>query len=611
MAIVGRMRPTLTQEQARAEASALGARIANDSPESRGLGMRADPLEDWMIAEVRPAILVLLGAVAFVLLIACANLANLFLVRAAARQREIAIRTALGATRGRLLRQLLTESILLSAAGGLIGLVLAFWATEALNGLGQDVLPRMRPVSIDGRVLAFTLGVSLLTGILFGLAPALQGSSIPLRESLAESAPTLHGRRRLTAALVVAEVALSLILLVGAGLLIKSTYRLLGVEVGFDPRNVLTAEIHLPAEKYTDAKLARAFSSAAYTRAAGFYDQLIAGLRALPGVRAVGAVSGLPLSGDSWGKRIVFYDRPLPATANELPQITNFVVAGDYFRALGIRVRGRVFTDRDGLDAPRVAIVSQELVRRYWKGEDPIGKVISTNAPRELAPLETIPLDYKPDRFTVVGVADDVRTGGLEHSPGPVVYVPFAQGCEGELTLFVTLRAERDPLALMAPLRDEVRRVDPDQSIANISTFESRVSRAAAQPRLQSSLLGFFAAIALLLAAIGIYGVMAVAVVQRTREIGIRMALGAVRRDVLALVVRQGFALAAIGLLVGVAGALALTRVMQSMLFSVSATDPAVFATIVALLAAVALAACYLPARRATGVSPLVALRHE
>jgi putative ABC transport system permease protein len=301
----------------------------------------------------------------------------------------------------------------------------------------------------------------------------------------------------------------------------------------------------------------------------------------------------------------------LPSNADDLPQIQYQVVAGDYFRALGIRVRGRVFTERDGVNAPPVAIVNQELARRYFKGEDPIGKVLSTNVPRELVPLDIVPLDFRPQRHTIVGVAGDVRYAGLERAPGPLVYAPFAQGAEGSLSMFVTVRTDGNPLALVAALREQVRRTDPDQAVANVSSFDARLSRAVAQPRLQTGLLGLFATMAVLLAAIGIYGVMAVVAVQRTKEIGIRMALGARRRDVLALVVRQGFALAAAGLVIGVAGALALTRVLRSLLFSVSATDPAVFASIVGLLALVALLACYLPARRAARVDPMVALRHE
>jgi putative ABC transport system permease protein len=610
--VIGRLRRGVALEQARADLAGIAQQIGRELPESRGLGMDLASLEDEMVGGVRAAVLVLLGAVGFVLLIACANLANLLLVRAAARRREIAIRAALGASRGRIVRQLLTESVLLAVLGGAAGLMVAFWAMEALNSIDHAVLPRMREVSLDGRVLAFTLLVSLLTGVLFGLAPALQGSAIDLRESLSEtSSGASSHRRRLTSALVVAEVALALVLLAGAGLLMKSMYRLLHVNAGFDPQGVLTAELALPAHKYVDQRLLRAFSPAATARAAAFFDELIAGVRALPGVRAAGAVYSLPLGGDTWGKRMVLWDRPLPGNADELPEIQYQVVAGDYFQALGIRVRGRAFTEADDLRAPMVAIVNRELARRYFPGEDPIGKEIAVNAPPELAPAGLFPPDYRPQRATVVGVADDVRYAALNRAPGPLVYMTYAQGAEGSSSMFLAVRAESDPVALIAPLRELVRRIDPDQAIGTVSTFEARLSRAVAQPRLQTGLLGVFAAMAVLLAAIGIYGVMAVAVVQRTKEIGIRMALGAMRRDVLALVVRQGFALAAAGLAIGVAGALALTRVLRSLLFSVSATDPAVFAGIVALLALIALLACYLPARRAARVDPMVALRHE
>jgi putative ABC transport system permease protein len=612
MGVVGRLRPGVTQEQARTEIVNIARGIAEQFPESRNQTMDVFPLAERIFGELRPAMAVLLGAVALKNLNACANLANLLLVRAAARRREIAIRAALGASRGRILRQLLTESVLLALLGGVAGLALAYWACDAINAVGYDVLPRMRQVRIDGSVLAFTLLVSLLTGVLFGIAPAFQGSAIDLRESLNETAPAASpGRRRLTSAFVVAEVALAVVLLAGAGLLVKSMYRLLHVDPGFDPQDVLTAEVSLPAHKYVDEKLVRAFSPASTARASTFFDELLSGVRALPGVRAAGAVSFLPLAGDNWGKRIVLWDRPLPGNADELPAIEYRVVAGDYFRALGIRVRGRTFDERDTLNSKPVAIVNEALVRRDFPGQDPIGKEISTNAPRELAPAGTVPPDWRPMRHTIVGVAADVRTAALGRPPVPLVYAPYSQGAETNLTMFLVVRAERDPLALIAPVREQVRRIDPDQAVAAVSTFETRVTRSVAQPRLQTTLLACFAAVAVLLAAIGIYGVMAVVVAQRTKEIGIRMALGAVRRDVLALVVRQGFALAAAGLTLGVIGALALTRVMSSLLFSVSATDPTVFAGIVALLAGIALVACWLPARRAARVDPMIALRHE
>ncbi|HEY6890731.1 MAG TPA: ABC transporter permease, partial [Solirubrobacter sp.] len=605
MGVVGRLREGVTVEQARADVAAVGRGIAEQFPESRGIAMDLLPLEDSVFGELRPAMAVLLGAVAFVLLIACANLANLLLVRATGRRREIAIRVALGASRGRILRQLLTESVLLAVLGGLAGLALAWWAADVVNALGYGVLPRMRPVRVDGSVMAFTLVVSLLTGVLFGIAPAVHGSAIDLQESLNETSPAAApGRRRLTSALVVAEVALAVVLLAGAGLLMKSMYRLVHVDPGFDPQGVLTAEVSLPEHKYVDQRLAREFSPAATARASAFFEDLLAGVRAVPGVRAAGAISSLPLAGDNWGKRIVLWDRPLPGSADELPQIQNRVVAGDYFHALGIRVRGRVFDERDALRAPPVAIVNEALARRDFPGEDPIGKEISTNAPRELAPVGTIPPDWRPMRHTIVGVAADVRTAALDRPPVPLVYVPYAQAAEGNLTMFLVVRADRDPLALIGPVREQVRRIDPDQAVAAVSTFDARAARAVAQPRLQTALLACFAAAAVLLAAIGIYGVMAVAVVQRTREIGIRMALGAGHRDVLAMVVRQGLMVAGLGLAVGVAGALALTRLMRSLLFSVSATDPVVFFAIVALLAAIALLACYLPARRAARVDP-------
>ncbi|HET7786293.1 MAG TPA: ABC transporter permease [Myxococcales bacterium] len=610
LAMVGKLRPGVTVEAARAGLRKFSAELQAEFPESRGLGFAVTPMREIMVGKLSVVIPVLLCAVAFVLLIACANLAHLVLVRSGARAREIAVRVALGATRGRILRQLLTENLLLSALGGAAGLLLAFWAVDAINALGQDVLPRMRPVTVDGRVLAFTLLLSAATAALVGLLPALRASSPDLRDALTDAAPgATGGRHRLGAALVVAEVALSLVLLAGAGLLLKSMNRLLDVRPGFEPRGVLTAEIDLPARKYLDERLSRAFSPLAVARASAFFDELLARVRASPGVSAAGAISSLPLAGDNWGTRLTLWDRPLPATALELPSMQYRVVSGDVFAALGIRIlRGRAFDGRDGAGAQRVAIVSQEVVRRFWNGVDPIGRQLSVGAPRELDPAapEGAPLE----KLTVVGVADDVRYGGLDLSPVPVVYAPYAQGAQGTMTLFVAARAE-SPLALAAALREQVRSIDPEQPVANVSTFTARLDRAVAQPRLQARLLGLFAAIAVVLAALGIYGVMAVGVAQRTREIGIRIALGARRSDVIGLVLRRGLLLTGAGVVLGLCGGMALTRLLRSLLFGVAPGDPGIFLLTVLLLAAVAAVACWVPARRAARVDPAIAMRTE
>jgi putative ABC transport system permease protein len=464
--------------------------------------------------------------------------------------------------------------------------------------------------------MAFTFGLSVVTGVLFGSAPALHATGTRLHEGLKESTRMTDGaggRGRVRGALVVTEIALSLVLLIGAGLMIKSVHRLLQVDVGFDPRGVLTVEIDLPGRKYVDPELERAFSPGAYTRAIQFFDSVIGRARRLPGVRAVGAVSGLPLAGENWGKSVTFYDRPLPSNVRDLPPIQYRVVAGDYFRALRIRLlRGRAFTDADTLHSPPVAIVNQELVRRYWKGENPIGKTLSVNPPRELVPAGTLPPAYPgPQKFTVVGVADDVRYGGLDRTTPPLVYVTYAQGAEGTTTLYLVVAAGREPLRLAAAIRDQVWQVDRDQPVANISTMEVSAGNAVAQPRLEATLLGAFAALAVLLAAVGIYGVISYSVSQATREIGIRIALGALRRDVMAMVLKQSLRLAVLGLVIGVVISLALTRVLRTLLFGVSATDPVVFGAIAALVAAVALLASLVPARQAAMLDPMTALRRD
>jgi putative ABC transport system permease protein len=616
LTMVGRVKSGTARAQALADVNAIMDEIKRRYPENRGLAVDVTPLRDALVGGARPAVLVLMGAVAFVLLIACGNVANLLLARALGRRREIAIRAALGAGRRRLLQQFLTEGVLLAALGGAVGLILASWGIEALHKVSTQVLPRVDEVRLDPLVMAFTLGLSIVTGLLFGSAPAFHATGLHLQDALKEGIRATDGaggRGGVRGALVVTEIALSLVLLIGAGLMIKSVHRLLRVDAGFDPRGVLTAEIALPPQKYVDPELERQFSPGAYAKATGFFDSVIGRVRALPGVRAAGAVSGLPLAGENWGKSVTFYDRPLPSNVRDLPPIQYRVVAGDYFRALGIRLlRGRAFADTDTLHSPPVAIVNGELVRRYWKGEDPIGKTLSVNPPRELVPAGTLPPAYPgPQKFTVVGVADDVRYGRLDRKPPPLVYVPHAQGAEGTTTLFLVVAAGRDPLGLAAAVREQVWQVDRDQPVANISTMESSAGNAVARPRLEATLLGAFAALAVLLAAVGIYGVISYSVSQATREIGIRIALGAMRRDVMAMVLKQSLRLAVLGLAIGVLISLALTRVLRTLLFGVSATDPVVFGAIAALVAAVALLASLVPARQAAHLDPMTALRRD
>jgi predicted permease len=622
--MVARLKPGVTREQAAGDLNRLSDAIIAEQHVNTGTAIDVTPLRDALVGDVRQAVLVLLGAVGFVLLISCANLTNLLLSRAAVRRREIAVRLAMGATRARLIRQLLTESVLLAAVGGAAGLGLAYVSVGTLNSLSQRVLPRAEDIHVDPAVLAFTFGVATLTGILFGLAPAMQSVAPQVTDDLKDGtrgAPDGRARHHLRSALVVAEVALSLVLLAGAGLMVKSVYRLLHVDAGFQTERVLTMQINLPPEKYVDLELDRRLSPLAYERSVRFFADVVDRTRSVPGVHAVGGINGLPLMGEIWGKNIVFYDRPLPSDITGLSPIQYRVVSGDYFRALGIRIRsGRAFTDRDIRQAPKVAIVNRELVRRYWNDQDPIGKIISVNPPLKVLPKSVvdeamkagrIPPGYEPDKFTVVGVADDVLYGGLSRSPLPLVYAPFAQASEGTTNMFLTVRTDSDPLAVVGAIREQIRQVDRDQPVASIQTMEARVSASVSQPRVQMNVLGAFAALAILLAAVGIYGVMSYSVTQRTREIGIRMALGAGRRDVLGLVLGQGFAMVTLGLVAGLAGALLLTRVLRTLLFSVSTTDPAVFIAIVALLSTTACIAAYVPARRATRVDPLVALRNE
>ena len=623
--MIGRLKPDVTREQAVADLNTILGAIIKEQSVNQGRTMGIVPLRDVLVRnDVRRALLILLGAVGFVLLISCANLANLLVSRAAVRQREIAVRLALGASRGRLLRQFLVESLLLSLAGAGLGLALAYMSADALNLVSQRMLPRAADIRVDTTVLIFTLVVATITGALLGLAPAAQTAGTDVSAGLKEGTRTASdsgGRSRLRSGLVVAQVALSLVLLSGAGLMVKSMYQLLHVQSGFSADGVLTMEINLPAEKYIDSRPERQFSLDAYSRAATFFDEAIRRVRTLPGAQAVGAISDLPLMGESWGKGLTFYDRPLPTDLNGLAPIQYRVVAGDYFRALKIRMlSGRAFTDQDSRLAPKVAIVNHELVRRYWDGRDPIGKIVSVNPPLQVLPKSLIeearrsgvlPDNYEPDKFTVVGVADDVLYGGLANSVVPLVYVSYAQSTESTPNMFLVVRTDGNPLALIGAIREQIGQVDPDQPVANIQTMDTRVATSVAQRRMQMNVLGAFAAMAVLLAAVGIYGVMSYSVTQRSREIGIRLALGAARRDVTALVLWQGLTMVAVGIGLGLAGALVMTRVLRTLLFGVTPSDPSVFAAIVLLLSATAWLATYVPARRAARLDPLVTLRSE
>ena len=585
--VYGRLKDGVTQAQAEAEMAAVAARVEQSLAGTNvGHQVAVVSLHEQVVGGARTALLILLGAVALVLLIACANVANLLLARAAARRREVAVRAALGASRWRIVRQLLAESLLLSGLSGVLGLLLAVWGVELLIRLDPAGVQRAGEVTLDWRVLFFTLGLSLLTGLLFGLAPALQASKADFVESLKEGGRSGHGlaRSRLRGALVVAEVALTLVLLVGAGLLLKSFGQLLAVDPGLDPRGVMTLDLTLPRAKYEEPQ-----------RVAAFYERLLQEASAVPGVESAGAVSILPLAGNDSSNFVQIEGRePLPP--GQALRAGRRNVSLDYFRALSIPVkRGRAFTQADAEGAPPVLVINEALARAFFPGEDPVGKRVRTG-------------DRSP-WVEVVGVVGDVRHRGLDVDTRPEMFFPHLQTPSRQMTLVV--RTSGDPEALAGPLRERVRAIDRDQPVGNVRTMEGWLSESVASRRFSATVLGIFAAVAAGLAALGLYGVVSYSVAQRTHEIGLRVALGARPRDVLRLVIGQGMLLTLIGTAVGVAAALALTRLMSSLLFGVAATDATVFVTVPLLLAGVALLACYFPARRATKVDPMVALRYE
>ncbi|HEX8072781.1 MAG TPA: ABC transporter permease [Pyrinomonadaceae bacterium] len=588
--VVGRLKPGATIAQAQSQLDTINARLAQSFRETNtGWGVQLTNLRESLVGSVRASLLVLLGAVGLVLLIACANVANLLLARATARQRELAVRTALGASRGRVVRQLLTESLLLSVVGGALGLLLSVWLTDLLVAVSPAGSPRFEEIRPDARVFVFTCAVTVLTGLVFGLVPALQASRLDLNDALKEGGrggAESARRNRVRALLMTAEIALSFMLLAGAGLLVRSFVRLRETRPGFNPDGVLTMRLSLPPGKYAQGE-----------PRAQLYRQVCERVAALPGVTAAGAVLTMPLGGDTFSVGRSFIREGRPMTPEESANAAYYVATPGYFRALEIPVlAGRGFNEQDTAQAPMVVLVNETMARKFWPGESPVGKRITI---------------WRDEKFAreVVGVVGDTRPA-LDTPAGAQMYVPYAQDATwGSLTLVV--RAQGDPAALAAAARNEVRAFDKTFPVYNVKTMAEVAAASAAQRRASMLLLSAFAGVALLLAVIGIYGVTAYYVTQRTHEIGVRMALGAQTGDVLRLVLGQGLRLTLAGIGVGLFAALALTRLLASLLYEVSATDPLAFAAGALLLGAVALLACYIPARRATKVDPMVALRYE
>ena len=588
--VIGRLKPGVTPQQAQAAFKALAAALPR-YPNAHDYDAGIYPLRDVIAARVRMSLLVFCGAVAFVLLIACANVANLLLIRAAGRRHEIVVRAALGASRWRLIRQLLTESLLISLAGGAAGTMLAVAIVPPLVALAPaGSIPRINEIHLDAWVLAFAFGLSVVTGIVFGVVPAIQATRRDLRQPLSEANRTATGQRQtLRSVLVVAEVALALVLLTGAGLLLRSLRQILSVDPGFRPQNVLTATVDLPESTYATAAQMRAF-----------HQNVLARLANLPGVEAAGAVDWMPL-GEGWVRGDFQmdggYHRPRGF------DVVKPVVSPNYFRTMGIRLlSGRAFSDRDNANAPGVAIVSQTVARTLWPGVDPLGKRIS---------MEDAP--KAGDWLTVVGVVADVRQQQLSDKPSPAIYQPYMQVTS---TFFLghmafVLRTATSATVLAPAIRAILRQVDPDQPLQSIETMDDIIAGTTASQRFLAQVIGAFSAMAVLLAAIGLYGVLASSVAERTREIGIRMAMGAGSADVVRIVLRRTLLLTASGVVLGTAGALAVTRVLKTFLFEVTPSDPLTFGAVAALLLAIALIAALVPARRAYTVDPLVALRYE
>jgi putative ABC transport system permease protein len=584
---VGLLRRGVTIFEAQAEMDTIAARLGNEYPVTNaGWGLRLEPLQSVLVGSVRLALLVLLAAVGFVLLIACANVASLLLSRNSVRQREIVIRTAIGAGRSRLVRQLLTESLLLALAGGAAGVFLATAGVEFLRGLGPQSLPRLEEVNVSGTVLAFTFFISIFTGILFGLGPALKASRRDLAQGLREggAAGDARSKHRVHNALVVAEVALSVVVLIASGLLLNSFWRLMRVNLGFDPLNVLTTELALVSPRYDDAQ-----------RRESFFSELEDRIRSASRAGAVGFVSELPLSGEADDTFFTIAEHP-PANPNDNNDADIRIIDGDYFGAMRIPLlAGRAFERQDSLDSRKVVIVNEPFVKKFFPHENPIGKHLKM-------------FEGKPE-FTareIVGIVGGNKHFALQESLRPAMFTPGSF-----LKMNVVVRSAGDPAMPTTAVRQAIRAIDPDEATSSFRTMGDVVSSSAAGDRFNALLLGAFGGIALLLTAAGIFGVLSYLVTQRTREIGLRVALGAQRSDVLGVIVGHGVRLALLGLSIGVAAAVVVTRWMSSVLFDVKPTDPLTFVAVTVVLGTVAFLASYLPARRAMRVDPMVALRHE
>ncbi|HEU4391583.1 MAG TPA: ABC transporter permease, partial [Blastocatellia bacterium] len=587
--VLARLKPRVSLETAQADLSGIATRLAEQYPATNGgWGVNVTLLHEEVVGDVRSSLLILLGAVGFVLLIACANVSNLLLTRATARHREIAIRAALGAGRWRIVRQLLTESSLLGLVGGALGLLLALWGSQLISGLPADTLPRAAGINVDMRVVGFTLSLALLTAMLFGIAPALQASRPSLGEALKEggrSGMAGQGRHRLRSILAGLEVALAVVLSVGATLLVKSLWQLQSVDPGFRPEGLLTATVSLPQSKYGNPQ-----------QQVAFYNQALAGLTSVTDVKSAALCTTLPLGGSDF----IFSfrtDRQTDVAPQDLSSANYYAISPDYFSTLGIRLlEGRVFNDQDSPNTTRVAIVNQTMANRFFPGESAIGRHLSmginSNVTRE-----------------IVGVVADVHHYGLDRPTTMQMYEPFAQ--QPFDLMAIVLRTDRDPATLAGVLRRQIQVVDKDQPVAQIRTGEEIIASAVVQSRFRTVLLGLFAGLALLLAMIGIYGVISYSANQRVHEIGVRLALGATRSDIVRLIVGHGMVFSIAGVVAGLAGAFGLTRFMSDFLFVVKPGDLGTFATIAILLTLVALLACYVPARRAMKVDPMIALRYE